>query len=96
MRGIPEPEEFSSLLSLARLYVQKKVFAILGLKLPCGEAVAGQSPRRLGLGRAGRGQSWVSQMTPSGGTTIDAEAGRPCQGIGTASTAPMLPTPLPP
>ena len=40
--------------------------------------------------------SGVSQSTPSGGTVITAEAGLPCQGSGTASIWPMLPTPLPP
>src|SRR5580658_6191503 len=38
----------------------------------------------------------VSQSTPSGGTAIVAEAGRPCQGSATASMPPRLPTPLPP
>jgi hypothetical protein len=42
------------------------------------------------------GGSGVSQSTESGGSTIDAEAGRPCQGIGTAWTTPRLPRPLPP
>jgi hypothetical protein len=42
------------------------------------------------------GRSGVSQSTESGGSTIDAEAGRPCQGIGTAWTNPRLPMPLPP
>ena len=40
--------------------------------------------------------SGVSQMTPSGGRVMVAEAGRPCQGSATASMAPRLPTPLPP
>src|SRR5580692_4447105 len=40
--------------------------------------------------------SGVSQRTPSGGTVIEAEAGRPCQGSGLASMPPRLPTPLPP
>ena len=40
--------------------------------------------------------SGVSQRTPIGGTVIRADAGRPCQGSGSASTPPRLPTPLPP
>lgn len=40
--------------------------------------------------------SGASQSTPSGGTVRVAEAGLPCHGSGTASTTPMLPTPLPP
>ena len=47
-----------------------------------------QAPRAQGSG--------VSQSTPIGGTVIVAEAGRPCQGSGTASTPPRLPRPLPP
>jgi hypothetical protein len=42
------------------------------------------------------GSSGVSQSTESGGSTIDADAGRPCQGFGMAWTAPRLPMPLPP
>ena len=38
----------------------------------------------------------MNQTTDSGGTTIVAEAGRPCQAIGIACTAPRLPIPLPP
>ena len=41
-----------------------------------------QAPRPQGSG--------VSQSTPSGGTVIVAEAGRPCQGSGTASTPPRF------
>jgi hypothetical protein len=49
------------------------------------------------VGAPGRAQSpGVSQRTPMGGTVMVAEAGRPCQGSGTASTPPRLPTPLPP
>jgi hypothetical protein len=47
------------------------------------------SPRR-------QGSSGVSQSTESGGSTIEAEAGRPCQGFGMAVTTPRLPMPLPP
>ncbi len=43
-----------------------------------------------------RYDSGVSQITPSGGTVITAEAGWPCQGSGMASMAPRLPLPLPP
>ena len=58
--------------------------------------------RSLAIPAAGRGlpaggyRSGVSQSTPNGGRAIDAEAGRPCQGFGTALTTPRLPTPLPP
>ena len=52
------------------------------------------APARLASVRHGR--SGVSQSTESGGSTIDAEAGRPCQGIGMAWTTPRLPMPLPP
>jgi hypothetical protein len=51
-----------------------------------------QSLRNLGC----HGSSGVSQSTDSGGSTIDADAGRPCQGLGMAWTAPRLPMPLPP
>jgi hypothetical protein len=43
-----------------------------------------------------RRQPGVSQMTASGGRTTDADAGRPCHGLGTAVTDPRLPVPLPP
>ena len=51
-------------------------------------------PRNVAL--AGHGSSGVSQSTESGGSTIEAEAGRPCQGFGMAWTTPRLPIPLPP
>ena len=47
-------------------------------------------------GVAAGGASWTSQSTASGGTVSTADAGLPCHGSATASTAPMLPTPLPP
>src|SRR5450631_3553880 len=37
-----------------------------------------------------------SQMVPSGGIRTIADAGSPCHGSSVASTAPKLPTPLPP
>jgi MerR family transcriptional regulator, copper efflux regulator len=43
-----------------------------------------------------RQDSGASQSTPSGGTRMVAEAGRPCHSSSTASTEPRLPTPLPP
>jgi hypothetical protein len=40
--------------------------------------------------------SGTSQITPSGGSVIDAEHGWPCQGTASASTPPRLPTFEPP
>jgi hypothetical protein len=64
-----------------------------------GNTVAGFS--RLPILRKSRPEpsrhvSGASQRTPSGGTVMVAEAGRPCHFCSTASTAPRLPTPLPP
>jgi hypothetical protein len=56
---------------------------------PRNVALAGPAPVR-------HGGSGVSQSTDSGGSTIVAEAGRPCQGFGMAWTTPRLPMPLPP
>ena len=62
--------------------------------------VEDREPRRVALARQQRQprqrRSGVNQTTDSGGRTIDAEAGRPCQAIGIAWTAPRLPIPLPP
>jgi hypothetical protein len=59
--------------------------------------VEDHEPRHVALANGSRhGSSGVSQSTESGGSTIEAEAGRPCQGIGTAWTTPRLPRPLPP
>ncbi len=61
--------------------------------------VEDHEPRHVALASAQRRQpgcSGVSQSTESGGSTIEAEAGRPCQGFGMAWTTPRLPMPLPP
>ena len=58
--------------------------------------VEDHEPRRVALAPVGYGSSGVSQSTDSGGSTIDADAGRPCQGFGMAVTTPRLPMPLPP
>jgi hypothetical protein len=52
-------------------------------------------PRNVALA-VRHGGSGVSQSTESGGSTIDAEAGRPCHGFGMAWTTPRLPRPPPP
>ena len=53
-------------------------------------------PRHVALEALRYRRSGVNHTADSGGTTIVAEAGRPCHGIGIASTAPRLPIPLPP
>ena len=56
--------------------------------------VEDHKPRHVAIRRYTR--SGVNHTTDSGGTTIVAEAGRPCHAIGIAWTAPRLPIPLPP
>jgi type II secretory pathway pseudopilin PulG len=58
--------------------------------------VEDHEPRHVALASGCYGSSGVSQSTDSGGSTIDADAGRPCHGFGIAWTAPRLPMPLPP
>ena len=76
-----------------------QVSAELTAVLPAIRPDDGQQPRK-GLAASGLDpgprSSGVSQTTDIGGSTIEAEAGRPCHGIGTAWTLPRLPRPLPP
>lgn len=51
----------------------------------------------LSLARDGRqSRSGASQSTPAGGSRSDADAGRPCQEVFSATASPRLPTPDPP
>ncbi len=68
-----------------------------GARGDAGLLPAGGSGDLIGpLGLAPTYSSGASQTTPSGGTVISADCSKPCQLIGSVSTRPRLPTPLPP